>query len=153
VNKPLLKQLHPDPMEVRIQRVEAAEVDEMRSYVGRKTAPRWLWHAIDHQTGKVLAYVFGRRKDAVLRALKQLLQPFGIAHFYTDAAGVYERHLPATAHTVGKMYTQQIERKHLTLRTRIKRLARKTSCFSRSVQMHDLVIGLFVNRYEFGLPV
>jgi hypothetical protein len=29
----------------------------------------------------------------------------------------------------------------------------KTICFSRSSQMHDIVIGLFVNRYEFGLPV
>jgi insertion element IS1 protein InsB len=53
----------------------------------------------------------------------------------------------------GKRNTQKIERKHLTLRTRIKRLTRKTICFSRSVQMHDIVIGLFVNRYEFGLPV
>ena len=85
--------------------------------------------------------------------LPQLLQPFGLVHFYTDAAGVYARHLPAPAHTVGKIYTQQIERKHLTLRTRIKRLARKTICFSKSVFMHDTVIGLFVNRYEFGTPV
>jgi len=50
-------------------------------------------------------------------------------------------------------HTQQIKRKHLTLRTRIKRLARKTLCFSKSVFMHDTVIGLFVNRYEFGTPV
>lgn len=43
--------------------------------------------------------------------------------------------------------------KYLTLRTGIKRLARKTICFSKSSQLHDIVIGLFVNRYEFGLPV
>jgi insertion element IS1 protein InsB len=36
---------------------------------------------------------------------------------------------------------------------RIKRLVRKTICFSKSIEMHDLVIGLYVNRYEFGLPV
>jgi insertion element IS1 protein InsB len=82
-----------------------------------------------------------------------LLQPFGLVHFYTDAAGVYTRHLPASAHTVGKLHTQQIERKHLTLRTRIKQLARKTICFSKSIAMHDTVIGLFVNRYEFGTPI
>jgi insertion element IS1 protein InsB len=46
---------------------------------------------------------------------------------------------------------QKIERQHLRLRTRIKRLTRQTICFSKSIQMHDLVIGLFVNRYEFGL--
>jgi len=37
----------------------------MGSYVARKSNPRWLWHAIDHLTGQVLAYVFGRRKDEV----------------------------------------------------------------------------------------
>jgi hypothetical protein len=42
---------------------------------------------------------------------------------------------------------------HLTFRARIKRLVRKTICFSKSIQMHQLVIGLFINRFEFGLAV
>jgi insertion element IS1 protein InsB len=67
--------------------------------------------------------------------------------------GAYTRHRDPDEHNPGKRNTQQIERKHLTLRTRIKRLTRKTICFSRSIQMHDIIIGLFVNRYEFGLPV
>jgi IS1 transposase len=53
-------------------------------------------------------------------------------------------------HHPGKRNTQRIEWKHLTLRMRIKRLARKTICFSKSIQMHDIIIGLFVNRYEFA---
>ena len=138
---------------VEVRRVEAAEVDEMWSFVQRKASQRWLWHAIDHLTGVVLAYALGSRADEVFVKLQKLLKPFGLVHFYTDAAGVYERHLPAAAHTVGKINTQQIERKHLTLRTRSKRLARKTICFSKSVFMHDTVIGLFVNRYEFGTPI
>ena len=125
----------------------------MWSFVQRKAHQRWLWHAIDHLRGVGLAYAFGSRADAVFVELQKWLKPFGLVHFYTDGAGVYERHLPASAHTVGKSNTQQIERKHLTLRTRIKRLARKTIGFSKSVFMHDTVIGLFVNRYEFGTPV
>ncbi|WP_413774023.1 IS1 family transposase [Nostoc sp. MG11] len=35
----------------------------------------------------------------------------------------------------------------------IKRLARKTICFSKSILMHDIVIGLYINRYEFGVEV
>ena len=136
-----------------MRRVEAAEIDERWSFVGSEAHQRWLWHAIDHLSGVVLAYALGSRADQVFGQLQQLLKPFGLVHFYTDAAGVYERHLPVSAHTVGKSHTQQIERKHLTLRTRIKRLARKTICFSKSVFMHDTVIGLFVNRYEFGTPV
>jgi insertion element IS1 protein InsB len=65
----------------------------------------------------------------------------------------YKRHLAPTRHEVGKRNTQQLERKHLTLRARIKRLARQTLCFSKSVQMHDLVIGLFINRREFDANV
>jgi len=48
---------------------------------------------------------------------------------------------------------QKIERKHLTLRTRLKRLARKSLCFSRSRRMHDLIIGLYMNRVEFSSSV
>ena len=121
--------------------------------VGSKAHPRWLWHAIDHLSGVVVAYAVGSRADTVFVELKQLLKPFGLEHFYTAAAGVYDRHLPPAAHTVGKIHTQQIERNHLTLRTRLKRLARKTLCFSQSVFMHDTGIGLFVNRYEFGTPI
>jgi insertion element IS1 protein InsB len=140
-------------VDVIIRRVHDAEVDEMWSFVGKKQEPRWLWHAIDHWTGTVLAYVFGRRMDEVFLQLKKLLEPFGIGRFHTDYWGAYARHLGPEVHHPGKRNTQQIERKHLTLRTRIKRLARKTICFSKSIQMHDIVIGLFVNRYEFGLPV
>jgi len=133
--------------------VEAAEVDEMWSFVGNKQIPRWLWHALDHRTGEVLAYVVGRREDQAFLELKVLLVPFGIRRFYTDGWGAYKRYLAPELHEVGKHHTQQLERKHLTLRTRIKRLVRKTICFSKSTQMHDLVIGLFINRFEFGMNV
>ena len=101
----------------------------------------------------MLAYVLGRRTDEGFLQLKALLEPFGITRYHTDDWGAYTRHLDPAEHNPGKRNTQQIERKHLTLRTRIKRLTRKTICCSRSIQMHDIVIGLFVNRYEFGLPV
>lgn len=125
----------------------------MWSFVQKKENQRWLWHAIDHSTGKVLAYVLGDHSDNMFVKLKQLLEPFGISKFYTDGWGAYQRKLAPEQHQVGKANTQKIERKHLTLRTRIKRLARKTICFSKSEVMHDVVIGLYINRYEFGLAV
>ena len=153
VNTARLNTLNPDEVTVDIERAGEAEMDEMWSYVARKTNPRWLCHAIDHRTGTVLAYVFGRRKDEVFLKLKGLLDPFGLTHYYTDKWGAYTRHLDPAQHTISKRGTQKIERKHLTLRARIKRLVRKTICFSKSTQMHDIVIGLFVNRYAFGRAV
>ena len=85
--------------------------------------------------------------------LKTLLAPFGINHFYTDDWGAYEQKLPQLKHTISKINTQQIERKHLALRTRIKRLTRKTICFSTLEKMRDIVIGLFINRCEFGRAI
>ena len=137
----------PHPTETRY------ELDEMWSFVGRKQQPRWLWEALDHQTGRIVAYTFGRRADRALLELKALLAPFGIRRFYTEGWGAYRRHLDQRLHVVGKRRTQQLERKHLTLRTRIKRLVRKTICFSRSIQLHETVIGLFINRFEFGLRI
>ena len=117
------------------------------------THQRWLWVAIDHETRAVLAYTFGRRQDKVFRKLKVLPGPFNITMFYTDDWGSYERNLNPENHTITKKNTQRIERKNLTFRTRIKRLARKTICFSRSVIMHDIVIGLVINILEFGLTL
>ena len=144
---------NPTEIQVVIRRYDEAELDEMWSFVLDKSNQRWLWHAIDHRTGEVLAYVLGKRKDIVFKQLKELLEPFGINHYYTDDWGAYERHIDEKKHHIGKRNTQKIERKHLTLRTRIKRLARKTICFSKLEIMHDIVIGLFINRYEFGRAI
>jgi IS1 family transposase/transposase-like protein len=168
INQKVLENLKPEQVEVEIQKVEEdeeqgeknseagveeSELDEMWSFVRSKKTPRWLWHGIDRKTGKVLAYAFGRRQDEVLCHLKKLLEPFGVQKYCTDGYGSYERNLPQDKHEIGKRKTQRIERKHLRLRTRIKRLQRKTICFSKTEEMHDIVIGLFINRYEFGIAI
>jgi insertion element IS1 protein InsB len=122
VNQAVLADLNPEQVEVEICLAEelaqrrglTSELDEMWAYVARKSNPRWLWHAIDHHTGKVLAYVFGRRKDHVFLKLKALLEPFGIAKYCTDGWGAYERHLDPEQHRVGKDQTQKIESKHIS---------------------------------------
>ena len=159
VNQAVWQHLHPEHVEVEIclaeelaQRRElTSELEEMWSYGGKKAEPRWLWHAMEHHSGTVFAYVFGRRKDEVLLELKGLLEPFGITRFDTDGWGAYERHIDPQQHHVGKENTQKIESKHINLRTRIKRLGHRSMCFSKTTTMHDRVIGLCINRYEFGV--
>ncbi|WP_250121466.1 IS1 family transposase [Chroococcidiopsis sp. CCMEE 29] len=67
----MLATLNTDTVIVTVQRAEIerekeektedtkrkAEVDEMQSFVGKKENQRWLWHAIDHCTGEILAYL------------------------------------------------------------------------------------------------
>ena len=125
------------------------QADEQWSYVGSKDNQRWLWYAIDAVTGCVLSFVFGRRQDKVCEQLISNLKAFNIRTYYTDDWGSYSKLIPEDKHVIGKSHTQKIENKNLLLRTRIKRLARKTICFSKSEELHDAVIGLFINRYCF----
>jgi insertion element IS1 protein InsB len=50
-----------------VKHIEAAELDEIWSFVGSKKQQRWLWHAIDHQTGQILADVLADHKDEAFR--------------------------------------------------------------------------------------
>jgi len=153
VNRDLLKKVSKEGIDIDIVPINAidVELDEMWSFVGDKSNQRWLWLAIDHNTGETVAFVFGKRKDEVFLKLKELLEPFKIGKYYTDNWGSYSKNLDEDKHEIGKRNTQIIERKNLTLRTRVKRLTRKTICFSKSIKMHDLVIGLLINVLDFGL--
>jgi len=160
VHQAVVPHLHPEHVAVESCRADelaqrrglTSELDEMWSEVGKKAGPWWLWQAIDHASGTVVAYGFGRRQDTVLVQLKALLEPVGIHRFSTDEWGAYERHIDPGPHEVGKAKTQKIESKHLNLRTRMQRLVRGTICFSKTTTLHDLVRGLCINRYELGEP-
>lgn len=118
----------PADLAVAIERAgEEAAMDARWSFVGNTGHPRWLWHASDHHTGAVLAYGFGHRKDAGLLRLKALLEPCGLTCFYPDHWGAHTRHLDPDVPSPGKRHTQKIARQPLTWRTRMRRLARKTS--------------------------
>ena len=106
--------------------VETVEADEMWSFVQNKDSQRWLWYAIDKETRVILAFAFGKRelkgKNEAFLELKALLEPFGIKTFCTDGLSTYERNLKSFRHIISKKHTQRIERKNLTLGTRIKKI-------------------------------
>lgn len=125
------------------------EMDEQWSYVQNKQQQRWLWYALDKVSSKVVAYTFGNRADSSLKALLKKLEGFNIVLYFTDGWGSYERLLDQQKHIVSKRYTQRIERCNLNFRTRCKRLARKTICFSKSSEIHDKVIGTLIEKIAF----
>jgi len=75
VNTALLRTLNPEQVVVDIEQAGEAEIDEMWSFVGNKGNPRWLWHAIDHHTGAVLAYVLGVGRTRCFCGLKRCWNP------------------------------------------------------------------------------
>lgn len=94
-----------------------------------------------------MAYTFGPRNDETCRELLALLTPFSIGMVTSDDWSSYAREVPKEKHLTGKIFTQRSERNKLPLRTRIKRLARRTICFSRFVEIHEKVIGFFIEKY------
>ena len=128
-------------------------MDEMWSRVYCKETPCWLWHAIDHETGDMVAYVLGTRDNAVLWELLDLLAPLNIEiiKVYSDDNWAYHDAISRQILETGKRNTQKIERKHLTFRTRLKCLARKTICYSKSLKMHKIKFGLLINYLEFNV--
>ena len=125
-------------------------MDEMWSFYHDKKHQIWLWWAVEHETNIPLAYTFGTREHKYLDKLLDLLKPFPIRTVYADNNFAYENKIKDRVLIRGKKNTQKIERNHLTLRTRLKRLARKTICFSKDKDIHQSVIGTFINIYFFG---
>lgn len=117
--------------------------------IGSKARQHWIWYAYNTKTGGVLTYTFGPRTDETCRELLALLTPYNIGMLTTDDWGSYAREILKEKHLTGKIFTQRIERNNLTLRTQIKRLAHRTICFSRFVELHEKVIGAFIKKYMF----
>ncbi|MAT75744.1 hypothetical protein CMK14_11440 [Candidatus Poribacteria bacterium] len=53
VNRILLSQNNSSERSVTIEKVDESEKDERWSWVQNKGQQRWLWHTIDHISGKV----------------------------------------------------------------------------------------------------
>jgi insertion element IS1 protein InsB len=162
VTQGALRPLPPEHVEIERCRADAlaqrrgvaSERDAMWTSVAKKPHPRWRWPAMAPHSGKGGAYVLGRRQDSVFFELQRLLTPWGITRFDTDGwGGAYERPLTPEQHVIGQQHTQKSESQPIHLRTRIKRLGRRTSGCSKTPPMPNLVVGLFLNRYEFGRAI
>ena len=88
--------------------------------------------------------------DEMCELLLAKLAVFPITAYYTDGWQSYAKYIPAEQHYVGKKDTWKIERKNLNFRTRLKRLHRKTICFSKNETIHDNVIGLYIEQEYYN---
>ena len=124
-------------------------MDEFWSFVEKKSNQRWTRYAMDKASGIIPARHNGGRTDDDFRQLLKYLENIPIDLYYSDDWGAYARNLPENKHFIGKDRTWKIERKNLNFRIHIKRLNRKTICYSKSEEIHDNVIGMYIERYYF----
>lgn len=125
-------------------KAQTVELDEFWSFVGSKSKQRWTWLALTSSTRRIGAVVNGRRTDKNCSRLLEKYQNSQIKEFASDEWQSYPKYIPTNLHYVGKDKTQRVERTNLNFRLHLKRLGRRTIAFSKSDEMHDAVINLYI---------
>lgn len=121
----------------------ALEVDELWTYIGRKTNEHWIAYALDRRTREVVDFVIGKRTKATLKLLVDRLLILEPRVIRTDKLTIYQRLVPLRIHRAGAYLINRIERNNLSIRTHLKRLNRKTICFSRSIVMLESCLQIY----------
>jgi len=120
------------------------EVDELFVKISNGKSRNWIAYGIERETRKVINFVItsSRSKEAIKPIIDKILlvRPTKI---YTDKLNIYPSLIPVAIHRRFQYCTNQIERKNLTLRTHIKRLARRTICFSKKQQYLDAHLRIY----------
>lgn len=120
------------------------EVDEMYTYIAAKGRECWIAYAINRETRKPVGYVIGRRTTENLARLITPLLDLNPKTICTDRLVQYRTLIPKHIHQFKRKSTNRIERKNLTIRTHLKRLARRTICYSKSVEMLEVSLRLYL---------
>ncbi|MEG1556701.1 MAG: IS1 family transposase, partial [Bacteroidales bacterium] len=114
---------------------ESYEIDELRTFCGNKKKECWLIYAINRKSRQVIDFFVGRRtKENVNRVVSSVLQ-LKPQCIYSDGLNLYKSLIPVSLHKIYEHCTNHIERCNLTLRTHLKRLGRKSLCYSKSEKM------------------
>ena len=117
---------------------DCLEVDEFWTYVGNKSNKVWLIYAYDRESGEIVSFVWGKRDLQTALELKKKLLDLGVT-YGTIASDSWDSFITAFEgynHLVGKRYTVGIEGNNCRIRHRIRRVFRKTCCFSKKLLNH-----------------
>ena len=120
---------------------EAFELDEMRTYEKRKKDQYWMAYALCSETKEVMDFVVGRRSKRTLRMIVNTLLLSGVGTIKTDNLNIYQSLIPKQRHVSAAYNINHIERNNLNLH--LKRLSRRTICFSKSVIMLTACIKIY----------
>lgn len=118
-----------------ISKGKTYEVDELRTFIKRKDRLIWIVYALDRVNKQVVSFNIGPRTNKTLNVVLKTLELSVARKIYTDKLINYQYLIQKPIHCTDYCCTNHIERKNLTLRTHLKRLNRRTICFSKSTAM------------------
>ena len=117
------------------------EVDEIKTFVARKKDHIWIAYALNRKDKSVASFSVGPRTNETLSRVLDKLN--NAKRIYTDRLRQYRTLIHPAIHKTTNRGTNHIERHNLTIRTHIKRLARRTICFSRKIAMLYAVLKIY----------
>jgi IS1 family transposase len=85
----MIEYVNRDYLESHKNVAASIEMDEMWSFYHDKKHRIWLWWAVGHGNGEVIAFWFGTREHGNLDRLLQMLKPLNIGNVYTDGNYAY----------------------------------------------------------------
>jgi IS1 family transposase len=131
------------------------ELDELWSFVLKRSRKRWIWMALCRKTRHVVAYFIGDRSRASCQQpWERIPLAYRSGHCCSDFREASQLVIPAEQHTAaGKEtgLTAHVERWNNTLRQRLGRFVRKSLSFSKSEKMHEICLRLFWHHYNLAL--
>ena len=107
------------------------EVDEIWTFTHSKKNVIWITYALDRESKAIIDFIVGGKSKLLIRPLIDKLLLLKPSKIYTDKLNIYPSLIPKSLHSNYNKCTNKIERMNLTLRTHIKRLQRRTICFSK----------------------
>ncbi len=126
------------------------ECDEICTFVTDHTNRQWIWLAMDRLTRKIVGCFIGQRDlEGAWGLWHSLPTPYLTARCHTDALAAYKAVVFDALHVIGG--TQHIERFNATLRLRLAHLVRKSLSFSRKQAYLEMLVWLFIHRYNASL--
>jgi IS1 family transposase len=133
---------------------EVGELDELQTFVGSKRNKIWIWTAVNHFEPGILAWTIGDRSAATFESVWVVVSLWQCYFYVTDGYKVYPQYIPDGDQIVSKTYMTRVEGENTRLRHYLARLARKTLCYSKCVNMLKHSIRLLLHYLKFGeVPV
>ena len=120
------------------------QIDEQWSYVGRKERKVWMLYAYAVEEDEIIAFSMGKRNIGAIQNLFVKIKHLDIDWFLTDEWEALQAVLPKAKHLIGKQFTKAIEGMNTFFRTRVRRLVRRTTCFSKKLIYHYSMIKLVI---------
>ncbi|QSW88416.1 IS1 family transposase [Flavobacterium endoglycinae] len=126
-----------------ISKGKTYEVDELCTYIRYKKNYIWLVYALEKNSKNVVSFNVGKRTNKTLNRVLETLKLAEAKKIFTDRLKNYRYLIDEKLHSVKRFGTNHIERNNLTLRTHLKRLNRRTICFSKSLVVFTAVLKIY----------